>query len=776
MKNLRSFPIVVLSLALAILPLGSAFSTVTPATLKESEASVQALAAKAMPCTVALVPGGPGDRFGVGSGVIVSEDGLILTAAHVAMEMLGGVAVIFPDGDRVEAEVLGIDYSRDAAMVQITGGGKYPFVEVGQSAGLKENEWCIAMGHANGFQTDRTPPVRLGRVIDNDPDQFLRSDCALIGGDSGGPLFDLDGKVIGIHSNIGFSLSSNNHVPISIFLENWDRLKAGKRFGGTKKGDFLRNPDRAVIGAVLADGPGGKGTLVESVLPDSPAEKSGIEVGDSIIRIGDVEIKNTDAAIDEIGQRSPGDDLKLVVKGAKEEREITLKLASASKLSGFSTPPTPGPRPERRRDRDEVEPPTAEEREALQAEFNKKMRDSIKSGELRFDPDDLSKFGGPEGLRDFMEELEDELSPDDLAKLMRIGEDLGPIVKPGVYDPDQEIPVGEGFFREVLTAFRPSVVKASDSTHLVFRGSEWKSLCTVVSKDGYALTKLSEIETQNNQALTVMLSKDRQVPAKMVKSFPSHDLALLKLEAGGKLTPVVWSAAGETPPIGSFLAAAGSGPDPVAIGLVSVPPRVLSGQKKGFLGIGTSWDKLGVRISQILPGGNAGKAGLETGDIITKIDDEVCDTPEKLIKAISGTAPGATVEIGFIRDGEPQTKSVSLGDRGEIDSGMGDGGKMNKMGTEVSKNNYGYPQALQSDLPIRPEECGGPVVDLDGNVIGINIARAGRIKTYALPASEVVKLIEPELKRLSKKEAKAGPKETPAAAEPEALPKSVDSD
>jgi serine protease Do len=91
---------------------------------------------------------------------------------------------------------------------------------------------------------------------------------------------------------------------------------------------------------------------------------------------------------------------------------------------------------------------------------------------------------------------------------------------------------------------------------------------------------------------------------------------------------------------------------------------------------------------------------------------------------------------------------VTLGDRGKIDDGAKDrNGKMNKFGTRVSDKSTGFQNAIQTDLPISPQQCGGPVVDLDGNVIGLNISRAGRIKTYTLPSSEVVALLDKELEK-----------------------------
>ncbi len=105
--------------------------------------------------------------------------------------------------------------------------GSWPYAEVGTSKTLTTGDLVVALGHAGGFDPVRTPPVRFGRIITHQSNKFLSTDCTLIGGDSGGPLFDLNGKVIGIHSSIGTDLSSNNHASIEGFHQDWKKLQAG---------------------------------------------------------------------------------------------------------------------------------------------------------------------------------------------------------------------------------------------------------------------------------------------------------------------------------------------------------------------------------------------------------------------------------------------------------------------------------------------------------------------------------------------------------------------
>lgn len=186
------------------------------------QARLQEVVAKAIPCTVGIQVG-PAQ----GSGVIVSEDGYVLTAGHVAGKPKQKVKFFFADGKTAAGESLGVYTNADAGMMKITDPGKWPHVEMGKSYLLPPGNWCVALGHPLGIQQGRPPVVRVGRLL-RSRDVFLQTDCPLVGGDSGGPLFDLSGKVIGIHSRIGGSADMNLHVPIDVFRAYWDRLRAGE--------------------------------------------------------------------------------------------------------------------------------------------------------------------------------------------------------------------------------------------------------------------------------------------------------------------------------------------------------------------------------------------------------------------------------------------------------------------------------------------------------------------------------------------------------------------
>ncbi|MCE9548017.1 MAG: serine protease, partial [Planctomycetia bacterium] len=171
--------------------------------LKAMQERLRQLAAKVIPVTVGIrLPSG------MGSGVIISEDGYVLTAGHVSNRPGRDIKVILPDGRQVSARTLGANYGIDSGLVKITEPGKWPHAELGDSSRLKLGQWCLVTGHPGGFDKGRTAPLRVGRILELSPGTIV-TDCTLVGGDSGGPLFDADGHVIGINSRIGNELYAN---------------------------------------------------------------------------------------------------------------------------------------------------------------------------------------------------------------------------------------------------------------------------------------------------------------------------------------------------------------------------------------------------------------------------------------------------------------------------------------------------------------------------------------------------------------------------------------
>lgn len=295
--------------------------------LRLLEARVKEVSMQVMPATVALMSNQSGAS---GSGVVVTKKGLILTAAHViqgADEMM----VIFPDGEQVKGKVLGANYSKDIAMVQLPNTGVWPTLELGESKPLKTGDWVIALGHSAGFDANRPPPVRFGRVVSKGPGNYLTTDCTLIGGDSGGPLFNLQGQVVGIHSSIGRSLSNNNHAGIDGFQDDWKRLLAGESWGKLSLNPFA-NPEMPVLGIGMAETRSGRGVIVETVVQGSPAAAAGVRQGDLIQSLDDKRVRQGRELLQLLAKCEAGDKVKLGLQRDRQYKEVGVVLMKRSEL------------------------------------------------------------------------------------------------------------------------------------------------------------------------------------------------------------------------------------------------------------------------------------------------------------------------------------------------------------------------------------------------------------------------------------------------------------
>ena len=188
---------------------------------------------------------------------------------------------------------------------------------MGKWDSVKTGQWVLATGHPGGYQKERGAVVRLGRVLSK-RNGALGTDCTLVGGDSGGPLFNMDGKVVGIHSRIGGSLTSNIHVPIYTFDETWDRLVAAEDWGGA----FGRGgPYIGVVGEPDSD----IAKIVE-VQNNSPASKAGILVDDIIVEFGGKEVTDFSTLASAVRTKKPGDKVKLKVTRGEETVELEMTI------------------------------------------------------------------------------------------------------------------------------------------------------------------------------------------------------------------------------------------------------------------------------------------------------------------------------------------------------------------------------------------------------------------------------------------------------------------
>jgi serine protease Do len=286
----------------------------------------------------------------------------------------------------------------------------------------------------------------------------------------------------------------------------------------------------------------------------------------------------------------------------------------------------------------------------------------------------------------------------------------------------------------VLAAFRDVISSPSKSTVQVFGDGYRVALGAVVRSDGHIVTKASELKGKTK--VEVQLA-DRQGkrPATIVETDVETDLALLHVEEKD-LTPIEWSAT--TPPVGSWLVTSGvEERSPVAIGVLSAAPRKIEAQS-GALGVVLADSE--ARILDVRPGMAADEAGLKEGDLIIDVDGVSVQGRETLQRIIKSHQPGDKVALRVRRGAEELTVIATLssfrqlveGERSEF---------QNNLGGPLSVRRAGFPSVIQHDTVLKPADCGGPIVDLDGKAVGLNIARAGRVESYALPASVVQEFV-----------------------------------
>jgi serine protease Do len=292
-----------------------------PEDRKDLEA-IQSALTKALPnaraATVCLLMG-----EGSGSGVIISADGLILTAAHVSSGVKKKVTVVLEDGTKLKGETLGLVADTDAAMVKIIEKGSWPFVEIDRSDSARLGDWVFALGHSGGFDKERGSVVRVGRLVRMANSTF-QSDCILIGGDSGGPLFDLTGKLVGIHSRVGQQLQMNMHVPMSEFTKNWDGMMKSEFIG---EGPFAKLPEKGngFLGLATDAKPGG-GLVVTKVGNKSPAQEAGVKEGDVLLKLNDTVLEKREQLQDLLKEMSAGDEIVLELERGGKKQTLTFNL------------------------------------------------------------------------------------------------------------------------------------------------------------------------------------------------------------------------------------------------------------------------------------------------------------------------------------------------------------------------------------------------------------------------------------------------------------------
>lgn len=288
-------------------------------------------------------------------------------------------------------------------------------------------------------------------------------------------------------------------------------------------------------------------------------------------------------------------------------------------------------------------------------------------------------------------------------------------------------------FAPVSEATRNSIVKLNvDGTTV--------ALGMVADAKGLVLTKASELKKGK---LTCWLATEQEVNADVVATDESDDVALVRVQAKG-LKPMPWS--DEEVAIGQWAITPGIAPTPHAVGIVSALPHRVR-PSRAFIGVRFESNGSDTRLGDIHAGFGAAQAGLKRGDVILGVNGTTVTNREQVVDMLREFRESQTIKLRIQRAEEQFDADVRM----MLPSAVPDSGdffpeqRSSRLSGGTSKRAEGFEQAIEHDTILQPWLCGGPLVNLDGKAIGLNIARASRVTTYALPA-KLVRRIFQELK------------------------------
>jgi len=272
----------------------------------------------------------PRKAVALGSGFIVSADGYIVTNNHV-IDKADTIVIELFSGKELDAKLVGRDLKTDIALLKVEADGPLPFVNFGDSDVSRVGDWVLAIGNplGQGFSVSAGIISANNRTLRAGPyDDFIQTDAAINRGNSGGPLFNMDGDVIGVNTAIisptggsiglGFSMASNVVAPVINQLE---------KFGETRRGWLgvsIQNMDADMASALGLDAV--TGALISDV-PDGPAKTAGIKAGDVILNFDGKEVKDSRDLVKQVGNSQVGKTVRVIVQ--RDGKTQTLKVVLA---------------------------------------------------------------------------------------------------------------------------------------------------------------------------------------------------------------------------------------------------------------------------------------------------------------------------------------------------------------------------------------------------------------------------------------------------------------
>lgn len=281
-------------------------------------------------------PGGL-EAQSLGSGFIVSSDGFILTNHHVVRDA-DEIIVRLSDRREFVAEVVGNDERSDLALIRIEA-TELPTVRLGQSSELEVGEWVLAIGSPFGFEHSATVGIvsAKGRSLPRENYvPFIQTDVAINPGNSGGPLFNLDGEVVGINSQIysrtGGFMGLSFAIPIELALDVADQLKQSGRVARGWLGVLIQDVTRDLAESFGMSRP--SGALIAQIMPGSPADEAGLQVGDIVVGYGDEKVDTSAALPPLVGRSRIGETVQLEIIRDGKSQMVRIKLAELPEEEG----------------------------------------------------------------------------------------------------------------------------------------------------------------------------------------------------------------------------------------------------------------------------------------------------------------------------------------------------------------------------------------------------------------------------------------------------------
>jgi serine protease Do len=283
----------------------------------------------------------------------------------------------------------------------------------------------------------------------------------------------------------------------------------------------------------------------------------------------------------------------------------------------------------------------------------------------------------------------------------------------------------------VRSAFTDIVSESAKSTVAIECDGQRVALGTIVAAEGLVVTKASQLTGEAQ----CELPDGTKHAAKVLNVDDEFDLAMLQIDAQ-ELPPIDWSSSAGSKP-GSWLVTSGFKGRVTSVGVVSVAARRIVGTR-AMLGVQIGPSEVEARVENVLPNSGAAEAGIQDDDVITHIMDQPVLNIGQLQAALKEYRAGDKVLAKVSRGENKLEFDVTLGAPDDMFFRF----RRSRMNGPLSRRRDGFPSAIQHDSVFDPTACGGPVVDVSGKAVGINIARADRIASYAVPADDVMRIVK----------------------------------